>query len=70
MITENILIEDLVNQVPSSVSYLMTRGIKCLACGEPVWGTLGEAAREKGFSDAEIERFVVDLRALSAQLKQ
>lgn len=67
MITRDTTIEDLVNSVPESVSYLMKNGIKCLACGEPIWGTLEEAAREKGFSDEEIERFVSDLTALSVK---
>ena len=66
-ITRDITIEDLVNAVPESVSYLMKNRIKCLACGEPIWGTLEEAAREKGFSDEEIDRFVADLTALSVK---
>jgi methionine synthase II (cobalamin-independent) len=67
MITRDITIEDLVSSVPESVSYLMQNGIKCLACGEPIWGTLEEAAREKGFSDEEIDRFVSDLTVLSVK---
>lgn len=67
MITRDIAIEDLVNAVPAAVTYLMKKGIKCLACGEPIWGTLEEAAREKGFSDEEIDRFVADLTALSVR---
>jgi len=63
-ITKDILIEDLIEQKASSVSYLADHGIKCIACGEPIWGTLEEAARKKGFSDAEIEHFVSDLEAL------
>jgi methionine synthase II (cobalamin-independent) len=70
VITRTILIEDLVNQIPESVSYLLKKGIKCLACGEPVWGTLEEAAREKGFSDADLDTFVVELQALSIQRDQ
>jgi methionine synthase II (cobalamin-independent) len=65
MIEKEILIEDLVSGVPKSVGYLMRKGIKCLACGEPVWGTLEEAARKKGFSDDEIAAFVRDLNALA-----
>ncbi|GEM_PF-5336042 len=33
-------------------------------CGEPIWGTLEEAAKEKGFSDEEIEGFVRDINEL------
>ena len=38
---------------------------ECLACGEPIWGTLEEAAKKKGFSDEEIEIFVKELNALA-----
>ena len=58
MIDKNILIEDLVREVPEAVTYLMKKNIKCLACGEPIWGTLEEAAKKKGFSDEEIGVFV------------
>lgn len=63
-ITREMTIEDLVNEKVDSVRYLADRGIKCIACGEPIWGTLEEAAKEKGFSDEEIEQFVRDLNAL------
>lgn len=64
-ITKEIEIEDLVNTVPKSVSYLMEQGIRCLRCGEPIWGTLDEAAKEKGFSEEQIEKFVVELNNLA-----
>ena len=63
-ITKDILIEDLIEQKSSSVGYLADHGIKCIACGEPIWGTLEEAARKKGFNDGEIAAFVRDLNAL------
>lgn len=61
-ITKDITIEDLVEGVPQSVKYLMNKGIKCIACGEPIWGTLEDAAREKGFTDDDIKRFVNELQ--------
>ena len=63
-ITKDITIEDLVERKISAVKYLADRGIKCIACGEPIWGTLEEAAREKGYNDEEIEGFILDLNAL------
>ena len=65
MISRDVSIEELVRSVPGSVRYLMEQGIKCLACGEPIWGTLESAALEKGFSPEQIDRFVEDLRRLS-----
>lgn len=63
-IDEKTTIEELVEAVPASVAYLSRKGIKCIACGEPIWGTLGEAALEKGFGEEEIRGFVDDLNAL------
>lgn len=67
MIEKSISIEDLINHVPGAVRYMMTHGIKCLACGEPVWGTLESASKEKGFSDERIDIFVKELNMLAAQ---
>ena len=64
-VTKEIFIEDLVKQVPESVKYLMEKGIRCLRCGEPIWGTLEEAAKEKGFDDSRIEIFEKELTMLS-----
>jgi hypothetical protein len=69
MITKDISIEELVQDVPDSVKYLMENGIKCLACGEPIWGTLKSAAKEKGFSDSEIQRFVEEINSLNESNK-
>lgn len=63
-ITGDITIEDLVHLKVNAVRYLADKGIKCIACGEPIWGTLEDAAKAKGFSDEEIERFVRDLNLL------
>ncbi len=67
-ITKDISIEELVEALPSAVGYLSRAGIRCIHCGEPIWGTLEEAAREKGFSEPEIERFVTDLREMSKEV--
>lgn len=63
-IDRTITIEDLVNEYPFSVKYLMDKGIRCLRCGEPIWGTLESASLEKGFSDYDIKNFVKDLNEL------
>jgi methionine synthase II (cobalamin-independent) len=65
MIDKNIAIEDLVETIHGSVKYLMEQGIRCIACGEPIWGTLEEAAKEKGFTDEDIRKFVSDLNNLN-----
>lgn len=52
-ITGETLIEDLVRECPEAVTILREFGIRCLRCGEPIWGTLAEAAREKKIEDLE-----------------
>jgi len=63
-ITKDITIEELVEEVQGAVRYLSIKGIKCIACGEPIWGTLEEAAKEKGFNDDDISVFVNELNEL------
>ncbi len=53
MVDKDILIEELVERYPSSVGFLMRKGVVCVQCGEPVWGTLEEAARKKGIEGIE-----------------
>ncbi|MBI9034288.1 MAG: DUF1858 domain-containing protein [Bacteroidales bacterium] len=64
MITKTITIEDLVEQYPVSIKYLSENGIRCIRCGEPIWGTLEEAAMEKGYSEAELKQFVESINQL------
>ncbi len=52
MITLDTYIEELVESSPSAVNFLMDHGIRCLLCGEPAWGTLGDAMQEKGIPEA------------------
>jgi len=65
-VNKEMLIEELIERVPASISYLSDKGIRCIRCGEPIWGTLEEAAREKGFSDSQIDEIVQDLNNLSS----
>lgn len=50
-IDPEITIEDLVRQLPEAAAILRRFGIVCIQCGEPVWGTLRQAAAEKGIHD-------------------
>ncbi len=63
-ISKNTTIEHLVTEHPKSVRFLMDKGIKCLACGEPIWDTLESNAKEKGFSDADVDELVKELKTI------
>ncbi len=58
-LNKSILIEDLVQQYPAAVGFLMKKGIVCIQCGEPVWGTLEEAAGRK--NQGNIDEIVKEL---------
>jgi hypothetical protein len=67
MITKDIQIEVLVEQYPFSVRYLMEKGIRCIMCGEPIWGTLEEAALKKNFDQETIAGFINDLNNMATK---
>jgi len=68
-ITKNITIEELTETVAESVKYLMEEGIRCIVCGEPIWGTLEEAVLEKGFSEDDLNRFIKELQEITDNSK-
>jgi len=67
-ISKAIEIEDLITNFPFSVKYLFDKGIKCIACGEPIWGSLEEAALEKGYNQEQIDGFVDELNKMAEKL--
>ena len=60
-ITPTISIEELLDRFPGSVKVLIDKGLPCLVCGEPSWGTLEELAREKGWDDQAITALVEEM---------
>ena len=68
-ITKDITIEELTESVAESVKYLMEEGIRCIVCGEPIWGTLEEAVLEKGFTEDDLNRFVSELQKIADNSK-
>lgn len=63
-IKKDITIERLVSEYSFAVKYLSAKSIRCIICGEPIWGTLEEAAKEKGFSEKDIEGFVSEMNGM------
>lgn len=53
VIQKDTTIEEIVVNFPELVRPLMEYGIKCIACGEPVWGTVEENAKEKGITNLD-----------------
>jgi hypothetical protein len=69
-IKKDILVEELVENYPFSVRFLMEKGIRCIMCGEPIWGTLEDAAIEKGYTDEGINKVVVELNMLASEFRE
>jgi hypothetical protein len=59
-ITADIQVEELVDQYPTAGPFLAERGIVCIKCGEPYWGTLRELAALKG-KESQIEQITKEL---------
>ena len=55
-------VEDLLAAWPGIVKFLINEGLPCIVCGEPFWGSLGDLARGKHFSEAQIDELVVNIR--------
>jgi len=53
MIDKNIYIEDLAQDHPEVIGPLSEMGIVCIACGEPVWGTLEELVNKKELNNID-----------------
>ena len=59
-------VEELVEVYPKAIGFLADRGIVCIRCGEPYWGTLRDLAATKGL-DGQIDAIVDDLRQVLAE---
>lgn len=64
MITKDIYIEDLIKEIPNSANFLREKGLVCIKCGEPVWGTLEELAKQKKISEEELSSLVIELNRM------
>jgi hypothetical protein len=64
LLTKNDEIEFILRSIPGALEYLMKKGVCGISCGEPYFGKLEIAAREKGFTESEIDLIVSDLNKL------
>ena len=61
-ITADTAVEDLVEEHPKAAGFLADRGIVCIRCGEPYWGTLRDLAATKNL-ERQIDEIVMELKA-------
>ena len=65
-ITPDIDVEQLIEDYPKAVNFLADRGIVCIRCGEPYWGSLRDLAAVKHL-DGQIMQIVDELREYLAK---
>lgn len=53
IITSETPVDEIVSKHPKAVGWLVERGIICVVCGEPYWGTLGELMERKEIANKE-----------------
>lgn len=63
MIDAKIDIEDMIDQYPGAVKWLIAHDLPCVVCGEPFWGTLAELCKQKGWDDGRIQALVEEFNA-------
>ncbi|MFP4081874.1 MAG: DUF1858 domain-containing protein [Candidatus Aminicenantes bacterium] len=66
-ITLDTEIEELVARYPQAVGFLTKKGLRCIRCGEPVWGTLEEFLEEEKIKNPqhlvdELNRYIEEKR--------
>jgi len=59
-ITADVNIEELIEEYPQAAGFLADRGLVCIRCGEPYWGSIRELASTKGLTD-QIDEMARDL---------
>lgn len=53
LIDINTTIEEIVQSHPELIKILVEHGLTCIACGEPLWGTLQENASRQGITNLD-----------------
>jgi methionine synthase II (cobalamin-independent) len=61
MIKKTDFIEDLLEEYDGINGHLMKKGVVCIQCGEPVWGTLEDAIKAKGL---DVNRIITELNEI------
>ena len=64
MIKADIKIVDLIRRYPDALGFLVKKGLPCVVCGDPFWGTLAELARQKGLNEKQINALVIEFNEL------
>ena len=67
MITADTDVQELVAVHPEILSYLMQIGLCGLNCGDPEAGTIALIAKEKGFTNKQLDEIIAQLNRLTIE---
>ena len=67
MIKKTDFVEDLLEEYDGINNILMKKGVVCIQCGEPVWGTLEEIVKAKHL---DVEKIVAELNSIYSAEKK
>lgn len=59
-ISADMTVEELIEIHPKVAGFLSEKGIVCVRCGEPYWGTLRELAGHKGLEN-QVDQLVSEM---------
>lgn len=62
-VTQDTPVEALLEAWPGIVKFLINEGLPCLVCGEPFWGSIGELARSKDWSEDRLDGLIDRIQA-------
>lgn len=63
--SEETTVEELLDRCPAANGLLIERGLPCIICGEPFWGSIADLARRHGIED--IQGLLAELNALASR---
>lgn len=64
LITRETALEEIIEIKPQSVAFLAEKGIRCIVCGEAIWGTIVDIAESKGWTNKDIDILIKELNSL------
>ena len=53
MVTREMFVEDMLADYPESNQFFLDKGLRCLKCGEPYWGSVEEFLEESNVEDID-----------------
>jgi len=63
-VTEETYLEDLVEERPKAVRYLLEKNVICIKCGAPVWEILGVLLERHGIKGERKKQIILEINEL------